>query len=241
MRRIVTVFAYGLLVISAGLSLPAFSAKVPNTLRQRVKACTSCHGRNGGGGDQDFYPRLGGQHAGYLYRQLREFRDHQRAFPVMQYMIDRQPDYYLRQIAFFFSKLNPPYPPVTRNVFDPELIAAGRQLVMHGNWRTGVPGCAACHESDLQGQAPFIPSLLGQPTAYINAQLGGWAAGTRGPKGDPMRWVASDLSQHDIRALDAYISTLRPPGKAWVSLLEPGAKSQAATAVYGSSSAASNQ
>jgi len=220
MRRIVTILALGLL--AAGAASSALAASVPNTLKQRIKACTACHGEQGGGGQQDFYPRLGGQHAGYLFRQLREFREGIRAYPVMQYMANRLPDDYLHEIAQYFSEQNPPYPPVAQNTFNPALIVLGRQLTNQGNWRTGVPACEACHGPDLRGTPPYIPDLLGQPIAYIDAQLGGWAAGTRGPKGDVMRWVASDLSQQDIRALDAYLATLRPPGQSHVSLLKPG-------------------
>lgn len=222
MRRIVTILALGFLAASGGVASSAFAAKVPTTLKQRVQACTACHGEQGGGGLQNFYPRLGGQHQGYLFRQLKEFREGMRAFPVMQYMANRLSDAYLREIAGYFSQQNPPYPPVTRNAFDPALIAMGRQLTTKGNWRTGVPACEVCHGPDLQGTAPYIPNLLGQPIAYIDAQLGGWAAGTRGPKGDVMRWIASDLSQENIRALDAYLATLRPKGEAHVSLLKPG-------------------
>lgn len=243
MRRIVTFFAFGLVAAIAGMAPSAFAAKVPNTLQQRVKACTACHGEHGGGGGKDFYPRLGGQHAGYLFRQLVQFREHVRAYPVMQYMVNRLPDSYLHEIAVYFSQQNPPYPPVTRNAVDPAMIAYGRDLATHGNWRTGVPACAACHGGNLEGTAPYIPDLLGQPIAYINAQLGGWAAGTRGPKGDVMRWVASDLSQFDIRALDAYLATLRPAGQTQVSLIEPSASASVNTGaqIYQSSSAASNQ
>ena len=206
-----------LLTGTAATAVAASSAKVP--MRIHVRACASCHGKRGQGGKRGFYPRIGGQHQGYLFRQLKEFREQIRPYPVMRYMVQRLPDKFLKSIAHYFSQKSPPYPPVERNRFSPALIARGRALATHGRWRTGIPACEACHGKDLEGVAPYIPNLLGQPTGYIDAQLGGFASGARGPKGDIMHWVASGLSDRDMRALDAFLSTQRPHGHVRVSLL----------------------
>ena len=39
-----------------------------------VPACTGCHSPSGKGNDPAGYPRLGGQHAAYIEKQLRDFR-----------------------------------------------------------------------------------------------------------------------------------------------------------------------
>ena len=44
----------------------------------RVLACASCHGDKGQGTNDDYFPRLAGKPAGYLYNQLVAFRDGRR-------------------------------------------------------------------------------------------------------------------------------------------------------------------
>ena len=45
------------------------------------QSCRSCHGADGGGSDQKQIPRLAGQHAGYLARQIYDAVDGRR--PVL--------------------------------------------------------------------------------------------------------------------------------------------------------------
>ena len=42
----------------------------PDTMAARVLACASCHGDKGQGINDDYFPRLAGKPAGYLYNQL---------------------------------------------------------------------------------------------------------------------------------------------------------------------------
>ena len=51
---------------------------LPDTIGSRVLACTACHGVQGQGTRDDYFPRLAGKPAGYLYNQLMAFRDGQR-------------------------------------------------------------------------------------------------------------------------------------------------------------------
>ncbi|MBC7656027.1 MAG: cytochrome C, partial [Frankiaceae bacterium] len=49
-------------------------AVLPNTLAQRVVACTSCHAQTDQARGTEYFPRIGGKPAGYLYNQLANFR-----------------------------------------------------------------------------------------------------------------------------------------------------------------------
>jgi cytochrome c553 len=40
-----------------------------------IPSCAGCHAPNGDGNDPAGYPALGGQHADYIAKQLRQFRD----------------------------------------------------------------------------------------------------------------------------------------------------------------------
>ena len=54
---------------------------VPDTLAQRIKACTACHAQEER--HDAFFPRIAGKPSGYLYNQLLNFRDGRRRYPMM--------------------------------------------------------------------------------------------------------------------------------------------------------------
>src|SRR5438046_2132065 len=90
---------------------------VPDTIEQRITACAICHGKQGEGiRKNEYYPRLAGKPAEYLYNQLIGFREKRRASsPIMTYMVGGLSDNYLHEIATYYSSLKTPYPdPVPR-------------------------------------------------------------------------------------------------------------------------------
>jgi cytochrome c553 len=59
---------------------------------------------------------------------------------------------------------------------------------------------------------PAVPGLLGLPSDYISAQLGAWRYGTRtSAEPDCMQMVASHLTETDVTALSAWLSSLPVP------------------------------
>ena len=40
---------------------------VPDTIAERVRTCTACHGKEGRATNQGYFPRIAGKPAGYLY------------------------------------------------------------------------------------------------------------------------------------------------------------------------------
>ncbi|HDR9064601.1 TPA: c-type cytochrome, partial [Burkholderia vietnamiensis] len=68
-------------------------------MQARVLACAACHGKAGEGTNNDYFPRLAGKPSGYLFNQLKAFRDGQRQYPPMNYLLAYLPDAYLRKIA----------------------------------------------------------------------------------------------------------------------------------------------
>src|ERR1700757_4364129 len=87
--------------------------RAPDTMEARPRARGPCHGRQGGGTKNDYFPRLAGKPAGYLMNQLVAFRDGRRRYPPMNYLLEYLPDVYLRQMADYLSGLRPPPPPPT--------------------------------------------------------------------------------------------------------------------------------
>src|SRR4029079_11647541 len=88
----------------------AQAAPVPDTIAEPTRACSACHGREGIATREGFFPRIAGKPAGYLYNQLRNFREGRRATPAMVYLVQHLSDAYLQEIAQYFGSLDLPYP-----------------------------------------------------------------------------------------------------------------------------------
>jgi cytochrome c553 len=79
----------------------------------RVEACTPCHGSQGEGTNDVYFPRLAGKPAGYLYNQLLAFKNGRRKYPPMNYLLEYLGDRYLQEMADYFAEQRPPLPPPT--------------------------------------------------------------------------------------------------------------------------------
>ncbi|HEY9097165.1 MAG TPA: cytochrome c4, partial [Hydrogenophaga sp.] len=98
-------------VLAAGVQAGQVAVhSVPDTLGQRLMACTLCHGKEGRATNTGFFPRIAGKPEGYLYHQLRHFREGRRNNAGMTALLDTLSDAYLREIATHFARLELPYP-----------------------------------------------------------------------------------------------------------------------------------
>ena len=197
------------------LPVIALAQAVPDTLAQRLKACTSCHGQEGRAASDGYYPRIAGKPDGYLYNQLRNFRDGKRTYPLMTYMVGHLSDAYLQEIAEYFAQQHPPYAAPQRPDASPDMLERGRTLVQRGDASQKLPACAGCHGEKMTGVAPFIPGLLGLPRDYIVAQLGAWQTGSRHAVApDCMQQIASKLTAQDVGAVSAWLAAQPIPSPA---------------------------
>jgi cytochrome c553 len=184
----------------------------PDTIEARLRACEACHGPQGQGTDNDYFPRLAGKPAGYLMHQLVAFRNGRRRYAPMNYLLEDQADPYLQQIADYFAALRPP--PVQQAIADvsPTMLARGRTIVTAGDPAHGVPPCSGCHGPALTGMEPAIPGLVGLHPKYISAQLGAFRYGTRtATEPDCMQIVAASLTESDVTAVAAWLASLPIP------------------------------
>jgi cytochrome c553 len=181
-------------------------------MEARVQGCTACHGTHGQGTDNDYFPRLAGKPADYLYNQLQNFREGRRKYPPMNYLVTYLSDDYLHQIATYFSKQRPPYPAPAKPTVSSTTLARGQQIVLNGDASKQIPACAACHGKSLTGMEPAIPGLVGLHSDYISAQLGAWRSGTRHAIApDCMHTIATRLTDEDVNAVAAWLSTQQAP------------------------------
>src|SRR5260221_12917679 len=162
-----------LTAIIAAMSGVARAADTPtsrfrDSMEQRMLGCTACHGAQGEGlRENDYYPRISGKPAGYLFNQLVNFRDGRRKYPQMTYLLNYLSDDYLREIAEHFANLRPPYPVPTKPTVSNQVITRGQELVTSGDAAKDIPACVACHGKALAGLRPGIPGLMGVPPEYI--------------------------------------------------------------------------
>src|SRR5688500_4055695 len=97
---------------------------VPATMAERMKACVICHDGGDGAERRKYYPRIAGKPEGYLFNQLRNFRDGRRYYRPMALLLQNATDQYLLEMAAYFSTLKQPYPPPERVALSP----GGRRL-----------------------------------------------------------------------------------------------------------------
>lgn len=208
-RRIIglLLIAIGVLLARAAGATDNAPGGVPSAMDERMRACTACHGVQGQGLNNDYFPRIAGKPADYLFNQLSAFRDGGRTYPPMGYLLDFLPDDYLRKIAQYFADLQPPYPNPDTSTVAPALLEHGASLVQKGDAARGIPACIACHGARMTGTQPGIPGLLGLHASYIAGQMGTWRSGTRHALApDCMHEIAVKLTNRDITAVSSWLA-----------------------------------
>ena len=183
------------------------AAELPNvdlTRAQEISAgrCSLCHGVDGESASA-LYPRLAGQHHQYIAKQLGDFQSGRRKSDTMSSMAaDLVPEEMLALGVFFEQK-----PTKARTAFDADLVAVGRFVFHRGNEFSGVAACASCHGERGLG-TDQLPRLAGQVPKYIESQLKSFEQRERTNDNAIMHSIASRLSELEVKAVAAYISTL---------------------------------
>lgn len=196
------------LLLAPPLSFAAADAAPLDSTHQRALPCMACHGDQGRATSDGYYPRIAGKPAGYLYNQLLNFRDGRRDYPMMTYLVERQSDAYLRELARYFADRHVPYPPPQPSAAPAAVLARGAALVRDGDAARQVPACAACHGERLTGVLPATPGLLGLSHDYLLGQLGAWRIGNRHAQApDCMSEIVQRLTPDDLYAVAAWLSS----------------------------------
>ena len=191
----------------------AAAPPIPDTLQQRIAACTTCHGVHGEGTPgSGYFPRLAGKPAAYLARQMQDFQNGLRKYAPMEYTVRQLSPAYMQEIAEYFAAQQVPYSRSPLPSVSAATLARGEQLLGKGDPARKIPACASCHGSQLTGVQPSTPGLVGLPYDYISAQLGSWRTHTRATAApDCMAVVANRLSDSDITAVAAALASRQLP------------------------------
>ena len=186
----------------------AMSAAVAAADLQRVEEivqgkCFICHGAEGESSSPVF-PRLAGQNAVYITRQLADYKSGRRKSSAMQPMVeDLSPADFVALGQYFESRAVQ-----FHAVDDGELAHMGRFIYLRGNPYSGVPACAGCHGAGGQGTAT-LPRLAGQHAQYTERQLKAFNQRERSNDNAVMHSVAVKLTELELKAVASYISGLK--------------------------------
>ena len=158
------------------------------------------------------YPRIAGLDAGYMAKQLADFRSGSRNNPIMMSMAAGLTEEEIAAVSAYYAAMPVPAPTAAAPV--DEVLKTAQDLVQWGDWSgRGLPACAQCHAPHGNGIGTAFPSIAAQQGTYIKAQLQAWKAGTRA--NDPlglMKAVADRLTDAEVDALAAYYAA--QPGAA---------------------------
>lgn len=213
--RNVTAWALALLMAPTLALAQATPAKVPQDLQVRLQeagrdttvhdalyklgrkaaaVCAYCHG-DGGNSTKSDVPNLAGQNPAYLLEQVRQFADGRRKNEFMQGMIKAlKDDEKVGVVLFFSSQAVVPRP------------AGAAALVSQGkSYYERI--CFRCHGTDGRGNEK-VARIAGQQTDYLQLTLKRYRSGS-GERIDPLMAANTrNMSDADIQAVVAYVSSM---------------------------------
>lgn len=179
--------------------------------KAKSETCVACHGADGNSQVTN-YPKLAGQHAKYLEKQLQDLKlgstsggEQGRYDPVMSAMAVPLSDQDIADLAAYYSSL-----PISENSTPEDVVATGKVLYTSGDASRGLTACIACHGPRGNGtELSGFPKISGQHADYVKAQLLKFRDDSRGNDMNAMmRDVAKKLTDADIDTLSKYVGGL---------------------------------
>jgi cytochrome c553 len=193
------------LIIGSLLIVFAVSARAASPA---TPPCEACHGAHGEGMAAAHVPRLAGQSADYLRKQLDDYADGTRDNPIMANFAKALSKQQRARFASRYASMPAPVisTPVSTGT---ESLARGHQLAYQGDETKRVAACNACHGPDGMGVPNAAPYLAGQSAEYLASALNAFRHGTRkNDAGELMRSVAERLDDADVAAVAGYFAGL---------------------------------
>jgi cytochrome c553 len=191
--------------LMGAITTPAILAQGDPAAGQAKSAlCATCHGADGNS-QLAINPKLAGQSASYIVKQLNDYKSGARSNATMAAMVASLSDEDMADIAAWYSSQE-----ATLQGADPELLELGETLYRAGNKELSVAACSACHAPNGKGNAPAgFPSLSGQHQEYTLQQLEYFRSGERANDLNAMmRMTVERLTDRELQALASYVSGL---------------------------------
>jgi cytochrome c553 len=191
-----------LALLALAAATPLQAADDPRAEEIVQGKCFICHGVDGESSSPVF-PRLAGQHAAYVARQLADYKSGKRKNSTMQPMVEDLSAADFKLLGTYFEARKP----LAHKVDDPELAQMGRFIFQRGNPYSGVAACSGCHGAKGHG-TETLPRLAGQHAQYTENQLKAFNKRERTNDNAVMHGIASKLTELELKAVASYISGL---------------------------------
>ncbi|MDT0497100.1 c-type cytochrome [Algiphilus sp. W345] len=172
----------------------------------KAGVCVACHGVAGKSTNPQ-WPKLAGQSAKYIVKQLAAFKSGERSNPLMTPQAMSLSEQDMANLGAYFAaqELSP-------GVASEDSIELAQPIYRGGDGERGLPACAACHSPTGAGNpGAGFPHIGGQQGEYTAASLRAYRSGERGAgtQGLIMQSVAEKLTDAEIDALASYIAGLQ--------------------------------
>ncbi|MDR2837564.1 MAG: c-type cytochrome [Azonexus sp.] len=182
-----------------GEKLEALKAR-GDALRGEIafEICQGCHRKGALGRDDGTYPRLAGQHASVLIKQMTDVRAGRRDNPKMLPFAGHDA-LSVQDIADISVYLRSLPSPADNGKGDGKALTKGKQLYDKD--------CATCHADNGEGDGPkFYPRVSGQHYKYLLREAVAIRDGARRNANPMMVKAIKKYSDQDLEALSDYIS-----------------------------------
>jgi cytochrome c553 len=179
--------------------------------KAKSAVCAACHSADGNSA-VDMYPKLAGQHAPYLYKQLLNYKQGMetagkqgRNNSIMFGMVAALSDQDMKDLAAYFASQKMKSGTTPENV-----IARGEQLYRGGDANRGIAACIACHGPRGAGTGlGGFPKISFQHANYLKTTLKEFRSGQRANDlNGMMQDIAKKLTDDDIEVLSQYLGGL---------------------------------
>lgn len=182
----------------------ALEAK-PDVARGKTayEVCEGCHRKDGSGRANGIYPRLAGQHARVVIKQLVDIRSGRRHNPEMAPRV-AEPVLSLQAMADIAAYVQDLPVAASNGKGAGSDLALGKQLYDRD--------CATCHGAAGQGDAAaFVPLVAAQHYRYLLRELLTIGDGSRRNSNADMVKVIKPYSQAELEAVADHMSRQPPP------------------------------
>lgn len=190
---------------SNGSKLPQSFAVDPAAGKDKSRLCQGCHGEDGNG-MTTLTPKLAGQNAEYISKQIHNFQSGTRLHRIMNDLATTVNDNDLPDIAAYFASLNK----MRGDGLADNSNGIGKELFITGDKSRMITACTNCHGTNGKGLEPnssAIPVIGGQHKDYLLRQLSNFRKGDRSNSPDGiMNLITKTLSDTEIESLAEYIS-----------------------------------
>jgi len=181
------------------------SSELVSTKKIINNLCIACHAIDGNS-VVSVNPKLAGQHAAYITKQLNNFKRGLRENVVMAGMVASLTEQDMINLGYYFSEQDILLSAAKENGVG----SLGENIFRAGIKSKGVAACASCHGPSGHGIPDKYPRLNAQHSEYTLAQLNAFRLELR--KNDPagvMRTIAQKLTEQEMQSVSDYIQGLK--------------------------------